>query len=245
MRRLLVKRFESSIGSFYESIKRFKSIHETALDFIKKTNKFILDRKLMEDLAEKEPNQIIEELEEYEQNLKEQKTNIKYYKVYDLENFKQKDKFIKDIQNDIDLFNKLLKNMEELNLTQNDPKADRLIKGIKEFLEKDRKVVIFTEYIDTARHLDNILKIHFNDIVLTAYGNIGKTTFEEIAKNFDAQYKYQEDKYKILLTTDKLSEGYNLNKAGVVINYDIPWNPVRVIQRVYEMPEPTIKSQEV
>jgi ERCC4-related helicase len=245
MRRLLVKRFESSIGSFYESIKRFKSIHETAKNFIEKTEKFILDRKLMEDLAEKDPEEIIRELDEYEQNLKEQKTNIKYYKVYDLENFKQKDKFIKDIQNDINLFGEFLEKIEKLNLTENDPKADRLIKGIKEFLKEDRKVVIFTEYIDTARHLDNILKIHFKDIVLTAYGNIGKTTFEEIAKNFDAQYKYQEDKYKILLTTDKLSEGYNLNKAGVVINYDIPWNPVRVIQRVYEMPELTIKSQEV
>jgi hypothetical protein len=95
MRRLLVKRFESSIGSFYESIKRFKSIHETALDFIKKTNKFILDRKLMEDLAEKDPEEILRELEEYEQNLKEEKINIKYYKVYDLDTALNKKKNLK------------------------------------------------------------------------------------------------------------------------------------------------------
>jgi superfamily II DNA or RNA helicase len=232
MRRLLVKRFESSFGSFYESIKRFKSIHETALDFIKKTNKFILDRKLMEDLAEKDSDEILKELEKYEQDLKEQKTNAEYYKVYDLSKFKQKDKFIKDIQNDIKLFDEFLQKIEELKLIQNDPKADELIKGIEKFLKEGRKVIIFTEYVDTARHLDSILKKHFKDKVLTAYGNIGKTTFEEIAKNFDAQYKHQEDKYQILLTTDKLSEGYNLNRAGAVINYDIPWNPVRVIQRV-------------
>jgi superfamily II DNA or RNA helicase len=232
MRRLLVKRFESSFGSFYESIKRFKSIHETALDFIKKTNKFILDRKLMEDLAEKDSDEILKDLEKYEKDLKEQKTNAEYYRVYDLDKFKQKDKFIKDIQNDIKLFDEFLQKMEELKLTQNDPKADKLIERVEEFLKEGRKVVIFTEYTDTARHLDNILKKHFKDKVLTAYGNIGKTTFEEIAKNFDAQYKYQEDKYQILLTTDKLSEGYNLNRAGAVINYDIPWNPVRVIQRV-------------
>jgi len=232
MRRLLVKRFESSFGSFYESIKRFKSIHETALDFIEKTNKFILDRKLMEDLAEKDPDEILEELKKYEQNLKEQKTNAEYYKVYDLSKFKQKDKFIKDIQNDIKLFDEFLQKIEKLKLIQNDPKADELIKGIEKFLKEGRKVVIFTEYVDTARHLDGILKKHFKDKVLTAYGNIGKTTFEEIVKNFDAQYKHQEDKYQILLTTDKLSEGYNLNRAGAVINYDIPWNPVRVIQRV-------------
>jgi len=232
MRRLLVKRFESSFGSFYESIKRFKSIHETALDFVIKTNKFILDRKLMEDLTEKDPDEILKELEKYEQDLKEQKTNAEYYKVYDLSKFKQKNKFIKDIQNDIKLFDEFLEKMEKLKLTQNDPKADRLIKGIEEFLKEGRKVVIFTEYTDTAKHLDDILKKHFKDKVLTAYGNIGKITFEEIAKNFDAQYKHQEDKYKMLLTTDKLSEGYNLNRAGAVINYDIPWNPVRVIQRV-------------
>lgn len=51
-------------------------------------------------------------------------------------------------------------------------------------------------------------------------------------ENFDASYERQEDKYDILLSSDKISEGFNLNRAGMVINYDIPWNPVRVIQRV-------------
>jgi len=50
--------------------------------------------------------------------------------------------------------------------------------------------------------------------------------------NFDASFKKSEDEYDILLTTDKLSEGVNLNRAGMVVNYDIPWNPVRVIQRL-------------
>ena len=53
-----------------------------------------------------------------------------------------------------------------------------------------------------------------------------------INKNFDASYEEQEDDYDILLASDRISEGYNLNRAGMVINYDIPWNPVRVIQRV-------------
>jgi len=51
-------------------------------------------------------------------------------------------------------------------------------------------------------------------------------------KNFDASHAEQENKFDILLTSDKISEGFNLNRAGMVINYDIPWNPVRVIQRV-------------
>lgn len=40
------------------------------------------------------------------------------------------------------------------------------------------------------------------------------------------------DHFQVLLTSDKLSEGFNLNRAGLIINYDIPWNPTRVIQRV-------------
>ena len=42
----------------------------------------------------------------------------------------------------------------------------------------------------------------------------------------------QTDKCKILLGTDVLSEGFNLNRAGVIINYDIPYNPTRVVQRI-------------
>jgi tetratricopeptide (TPR) repeat protein len=57
---------------------------------------------------------------------------------------------------------------------------------------------------------------------------------KEILANFDASVhpKHQADDFQILLTSDKLSEGVNLNRAGAIINYDIPWNPTRVIQRV-------------
>lgn len=50
--------------------------------------------------------------------------------------------------------------------------------------------------------------------------------------NFNAKYPVQQDDYDVLITSDKLSEGVNLNRAGLIINYDIPWNPTRVIQRV-------------
>ncbi len=92
--------------------------------------------------------------------------------------------------------------------------------------------MILTKYLNTAKYLEKILEKEFKDILLSAYGNLSRKTIEYIYKNFDAQYKYQEDKHKILLTTDKLSEGFNLNRAAVVISYNIPWNPIRVIQRV-------------
>lgn len=232
MRRLLVKRFESSFGAFKESVSRFKQIQQTALEFIDKSDKFILDRKLMEDIVTADPDTIYEKLEEYERHLKEGTVNRRYHKVYDITKFKNGDRFLSDIKSDLKLFEALEKRINEVGLSTTDPKVDRLIIGIKEFLKEKRKVVIFTEYLDTARYLEGILKEAFKDIVLSAFGNLSNSTIDAVYRNFDAQYKTQEDRFQILLATDKLSEGFNLNRAGAVINYDIPWNPVRVIQRV-------------
>ncbi len=232
MRRLLVKRFESSFGAFKKSVIRFKEIHKTAFEFAKKTKKFILDRKLMEDLVSEDEETILNRLKEYEDTLKTEKVNSRFYKVYDIKKFRDKDLFFEHLKSDYKLFERLKSKIDELELDKNDPKAERLIIGIEEFLKEKRKVVIFTEYLDTAYHLKPILEAKFEDRVLTALGNLSKETVFAIYKNFDAQYPEREDRYDILLTTDKLSEGFNLNRAGAIINYDIPWNPVRVIQRV-------------
>ncbi len=230
MRRLLVKRFESSFGAFKESLKRFLDIHKDAKAFIDRTKKFVLDRKLMEDIEEKDEDTIEKTLQKYQQDLKSENTNSKYQKIYYVDKMENKEQFLKDIEEDISLFEELIEKFDSLKL-EDDPKANTLINTIKEYI-KDRKVLIFTEYVDTAKYLEPILKKEFKDMVLTAIGSLSKSTLTAIQRNFDAQSEYQEDKYKILLATDKLSEGFNLNRAGVIINYDIPWNPVRVIQRV-------------
>jgi superfamily II DNA/RNA helicase len=53
-----------------------------------------------------------------------------------------------------------------------------------------------------------------------------------IKENFDAGWPTQKDDYDMLIATDAISEGYNLHRAGAIFNYDIPYNPTRVIQRV-------------
>jgi superfamily II DNA/RNA helicase len=63
-------------------------------------------------------------------------------------------------------------------------------------------------------------------------GGITKKFAKELDANFNAKYNEQVDDFDVLITSDKLSEGFNLNRAGLIINYDIPWNPTRVIQRV-------------
>ncbi len=232
MRRLLVKRFESSFWAFRQSIERFLRIHRNTLEFIQKTGKFVIDRKLVEQVLNAEDEEeIMNLLSQFEKNLEEKRRFPKYEEVYDLEDMKRAGEFVEDIQRDIKLFEELLERFDKVGLSHQDPKAERLVETIREFL-KDRKVVVFTEYKDTAEYLKRVLQEAFGGQVLVAYGSLSRSTLEEIQKNFDASSPEQKDQYKILVATDKLSEGINLNRAGVVINYDIPWNPVRVIQRV-------------
>ncbi|MFA5629482.1 MAG: helicase-related protein [Dehalococcoidales bacterium] len=239
MRRLLIKRFESSFGSFRQSIINFKSITEKIQQFIDNSGgKYILDRKLIDQICEADIDEIEEELAAFEERLS--RGNFpKTDKVYKINEFKLKDRFLNDIKSDIKLFNDILEEIESLELVKNDPKLEKLALEIKAIGKKkddsgdpERKIVIFTEYTDTAKYLETYLNQEFPDSCITVKGDLSKSKIEEILKNFDATHKKPKNDYRILITTDKMSEGFNLNRAGAVINYDIPWNPTRVIQRV-------------
>ena len=245
MRRLLVKRFESSFGAFKQSIENFLRLNKIVLNFITKTGrgdslkgKYILDRQLLEKIYDKDLEDIEEYLKEYAESIRKNEYP-KNHEIYEIEKFHKKNKFIEDINSDLTLFERILNEMENLNLTQNDPKTLCLVDNLKEVInekpkkgEPKRKAIVFSEYIDTVKHLTSTLYREFNNRVLVVAGDLSASKISEIYKNFDASYPEQEDDYDILLTTDKISEGFNLNRAGMVINYDIPWNPVRVIQRV-------------
>lgn len=238
MRRLLVKRFESSFGSFEQSIKNFKRINLNCQKFINRTGEYILDRALLEKIYELDADEIEKYLVEYEEKISkgEYPKNHKRYKIKD---FKYKDEFIADLESDLQLFDEILKKLSQLDLVQNDPKTECLIKNIKkEFAklpgknEPKRKIIIFSEYVDTVLYLTKALEKQFGKKMLVIAGDLPQSKILSINKNFDASYAEQDNDYNLLLTSDKISEGFNLNRAGMVINYDIPWNPVRVIQRL-------------
>jgi superfamily II DNA or RNA helicase len=238
MRRLMVKRFESSFGSFRQSIMNFKRITEEAKDFISKTGKYILDRSLLEKIYDLEPEEIEASLTEYSDRIKKGEYP-KNHKIYKLADFKRKDEFISDIKSDLDLFDKILKDLNDLNLVKSDPKAACLLENTAAVLKKkgsagepQRKIIIFSEYLDTVKYLEPLLKKKYGDRLLVVSGDLPVSKIIQINKNFDASFPEQEDRFDVLLTSDRISEGFNLNRAGMVINYDIPWNPVRVIQRV-------------
>jgi superfamily II DNA or RNA helicase/HKD family nuclease len=239
MRRLLVKRFESSFGAFEQSIKNFKSITEKVQKFIDNSGgKFILDRRMIDRIYECDEDEIEEELGEFELRLTSG-NYPKHYKVYNVYGFAEKDKFLADIEADLRLFEHILEELGRLKLVDNDPKLARLSADLAQIMNKKdrstepaRKVVIFSEYIDTVQYVESYLHKQFDGQLISVRGDFTKKKATEILSNFDTTYRDKSDKYKILITTDKMSEGFNLNRAGAVINIDIPWNPTRVIQRV-------------
>ncbi len=240
LRRQMVKRFESSFGAFRQSIVNIRDSYEKIKKFIKNSNgRYVLNRKLINKVDSDDPDSIDELLRKFAEENKD--NDSKKSRIYDVNKFAFKEQFYADMESDICLFNKMIAQIDTLALVENDPKLFALLQNVETSLhtkpkkgEPAPKLVIFSEYTDTVKYLEPALKEHFPDRVLVITGSIGKQHLEEINTNFDAAYPKakQQDKYDILLTTDKLSEGFNLNRAAMVINYDIPWNPVRVIQRV-------------
>jgi len=241
MRRLLVKRFESSFGAFRQSIDNFKRITEKIQQFITNSGgKYILDRKLIDQIYQDDEDEIAEELDKFEQMLTSG-NYPKHYKIYKLneKEFKQRDQFLADIEADIALFGKIIDELDTLKLVDNDPKLAKLevdlfkiLKQKDKATEPTRKVIVFSEYVDTVKYVEAYLEKKFSGQIISVKGDLNKTKATEIISNFDTTYKNQSNKYQILITTDKMSEGVNLNRAGAVINVDIPWNPTRVVQRV-------------
>jgi len=122
MRRLLVKRFESSFGSFRQSIINFKSVTEKVQTFITNSGgKYILDRALLERIYEADLDEIEEELQKFEERLAQ--VNLpKNQKVYKVDAFKARQRFLNDIDSDLFLFETILNELDALKLVENDPK---------------------------------------------------------------------------------------------------------------------------
>lgn len=102
--------------------------------------------------------------------------------------------------------------------------------------KQKRKVVIFSQYETTVRYLYDKLSKDFKKRVLrVSWGNKDNKLIQEISENFDASARVQKDDYDIIVATDSISEWFNLHRAWLVINYDIPWNPTVIIQRVWRI----------
>ena len=115
--------------------------------------------------------------------------------------------------------------------------------------EAIRKVIVFTAFADTARYLWKHLAqpLHtarsVHAALITGGGDchttLGRSEFDHILTNFSPRSKGrerqpslpQDAEIDLLIATDCISEGQNLQDCDLLINYDIHWNPVRIIQR--------------
>ncbi len=242
MRRLLVRRFESSFGAFAKTvanaIQYYRHVKQIAITkgIVFQSRKF-LDRftTLCEnDATPAEFDNFFEEIARTEQA----RTSRDKDEIYDVANkcFDKK-KFFADLDRDIGTFENILKEIDYLNLLKEDPKALQLINIVRSVLNckhKDldnvtgRKVIIFSEYRDTIDHV----KRYFDKSDYTERVLAPESASDEVLDNFDASREKQKNNFDVLLVSDRFSEGLNLSRAGLVINYDIPWNPTRVIQRI-------------
>jgi len=127
----------------------------------------------------------------------------------------------------------LLEQLE--NLQGRDTKRDRFFKILRKITEDGRSVLVFTEYVDTMNYLRDTLTPFFGYRLGCFSGDGGQIlendNWVEVTKNRITEL-LAEKKLSILICTDAASEGLNLQAAGALINYDLPWNPSRVEQRI-------------
>ncbi|MDQ3005770.1 MAG: SWF/SNF helicase family protein, partial [Chloroflexota bacterium] len=115
-----------------------------------------------------------------------------------------------------------------------DTKLEELIKLVKRSYPS-QKVLIFTQYADTVRYLEEELKERGVKSVAGVTGNSYDPTelawrFSPVSNEKRNEIK-PEDELRVLVATDVLSEGQNLQDCAVVVNYDLPWAIIRLIQR--------------
>ncbi len=115
-----------------------------------------------------------------------------------------------------------------------DAKLDSLEKVLKE-KHPNQKVVVFSQFADTVQYLDNQLKIRGVSETAPVTGDSADPT--ALAWRFSPdcnekqQYATDRGEIRVLVSTDVLSEGQNLQDCAIVVNYDLPWAIIRLIQR--------------
>ncbi len=241
-----LKRLESSIESFEISMDRTIRKIDDLIDRIKKFQK---SNKASDSLSlfDFEPDE--DERGENEEDSEQWQVGKKL--KHDLADLKI-DEWLKDLDRDRSALINLYNFAAAIT-----PDRDAKLKQLKETIEEkiknpinssNKKAIVFTAFSDTAEYIFENLKTwakneHNLDIALIT-GTFTKTTFGKnefgnILTNFSPVSKHRHHKstmpqtgeIDLLIATDSISEGQNLQDCDFLVNYDIHWNPVRIIQR--------------
>jgi superfamily II DNA/RNA helicase len=223
MRVLLFKRFESSVFAFRETVKKLLVVHER---FLEALSEGIVPageeaQPILYDPNEAEEQDIIEALRQVSG-----KYNVSDFDI---------ERLTEHIEHDITLLRKIIELVEPIT-PEKDAKLKTLIKKLEALPLKDGKRLIFTQYADTARYLFENLNPggKREDIEVIFSGDKSKTrVVGRFAPKANPEYRFTSDEKELMtvIATDVLAEGLNLQDCDKIVNYDLHWNPVRLIQR--------------
>ncbi len=239
----LLKRFESSAQAFANTTSRMVRAHEFFLQALEEG--IVPSPEAFVQIHETDSDEEWEELLDGGESTEELELDV--------------DRLKADVQNDLTLLEGLRDRAASVT-PLDDPKL-RLLReqlvAVAEYSEKHatgeqsqrnlRKVLIFSYFADTvdwiAEYLEEILA---TDRRLAQYrGRLAvvsgtdshrgvsrrEAVFGFVPESSEAPPGLDEDRFDILVTTDVLAEGMNLQQCGRIINYDLPWNPMRLVQR--------------
>lgn len=239
----LLKRLESSVNSFRLTLQR---IEEVISSTVKKIENYSVTSNIKMD--DYDLSMVAEDEEfDFGSFVGGKKTKIN---LADMDYKSWKDYLQKDLER-LQLLLHMLKDITP----DHDSKLQQLIVDLKYKFEHpinpgNKKVLVFTAFSDTAEYLYNNLATRINDKlglnVALITGNIDGlstlkgikndfntllTLFSPISKERDLLFPGMKTDIDVLIATDCISEGQNLQDCDTLINYDIHWNPVRIIQR--------------
>jgi len=219
MKILLIKRLESSFHAFKLSIERFIRSYDRVIQEFNKGHVYI---------SKKHINKIFDLLETDDQEAIGRLLEADKAERLDAKDFNAG--FIRHLNSDIEILRKIQALWKQI---KRDPKWETFRKVLNsEPRLKKGKLIIFTESKETAEYLASRIIDEVEPKVLLFTGSSEEYVRKQAIANFDANAFNPEDQYRILIATEVLSEGVNLHRSNIVINYDIPWNPTRLIQRV-------------
>ena len=231
----VLKRMESSVASLGLTLSRLEEQIEKLINDLNGNAKTINVEKT--ELSMENEEDII--------NVDE--TSIEDIKLEHLD----KELYLYDLNKDKKCLNRIL---EQINNVISNDRDEKLLK-LKDIIEDkilntpynsgNKKILIFSAFADTVKYLYKELsvelkeKYNINSALITG-SDTPKTTDKKIANKFNtvlshfspiSKHREIDNEIEILFATDCISEGQNLQDCDCVINYDIHWNPVRIIQR--------------
>ena len=246
---MMLKRLESSVEAFRSTLNKILSINLQILEDIKqyRLGKESEVSNGINDLSERELDELFDDDFDLQSDTTKGKVKIELHDM-DLLGWER------DIVSDITILNKLVSEMNKVGI-KDDAKLSQLIEVIDEKINKpintdNKKILIFSAFADTSIYLYNFISVYLKDKYNLDTGKVeggtggNKSTiaglkdmdkiltfFSPMSKEKELLYPDEKGELTVLIGTDCISEGQNLQDCDICINYDIHWNPVRIVQR--------------